>query len=491
MEECPEVTKETTEPETKTFSRSEYVLSVIVALLSFGFVRFVMFNETGFITTGLYIAIITSVIVFLKSKKFRISGFNKVTAVILYLFSIVFSITDNNFIKILDVIFLFIAGAYFIYSVTAEKNRIERFLPFAVSKSLFEYPFSKFSEQSKVLKSAIKSSGFGKNLVLVFAGLLITVPVTAIVATLLMSADSRFSDMLTGFAEKFAYGNMGLLIAQIFIAIPCSHYLFGMIYSNAERENLNVLNDEYCKTRISDMRFMNNLIIYTALTPLCILYILFFISQAGYFLSGFSGNLPDGYSYAVYARKGFFELCAVSLINLGVISVTGIIAKTGGKSKPATLKIYSITLCIFTLFLIATALSKMVMYIDEYGLTQLRVYTTWFMILCAIIFVLIIIKEINFDFRIEKWVTVFFTVMFGILCFSRPDALIAKYNIEMYNSGKLENPDYHSITEMSDDAVLEYVKSCPDSYDDTNFKYRKNDNISSLLLNKAISDYSD
>ena len=61
----------------------------------------------------------------------------------------------------------------------------------------------------------------------------------------------------------------------------------------------------------------------------------------------------------------------------------------------------------------------------------------------------------------------------------------------MYNSGKLENPDYHSITEMSDDAVLEYVKSYPDSYDDTNFKYRKNNNISSLLLNKAISDYSD
>lgn len=486
-----EVMKETNEPEIKTFSRSEYILSIIVALLSFGFVRFVIFNETGFITTGLYIAIITTVIVFLKGKKFKISGFNRITAIILYIFSIVFSITDNNFIKILNVIFLFIAGAYFIYSVTADKKGIERFLPFAISKSLFEYPFSKFSEQSKVLKSAIKSSGFGKNLALIFAGLFITVPVTAIVATLLMSADSRFSDMLTGFAEKFAYGNIGVLIAQIFVAIPCSHYLFGMIYSNSCRDEINVLDDEHCKTCVSDMRFMNNLIIYTALTPLCILYVLFFISQAGYFLSGFEGNLPDGYSYAVYARKGFFELCAVSLINLGVISVMGMIAKNGGKSKPVTLKIYNIILCIFTLFLIATALSKMVMYIGKYGLTQLRVYTTWFMILCAVIFVLIIIKEINFEFRIEKWTTIFFTAMFAILCFSRPDAIIARYNIEMYNSGKLENFDSYTITEMSDDAVLEYVKINPDSYDNENFRYRKNNNISSLLLNKAISDYSD
>ena len=41
-----------------------------------------------------------SVIIFLKKKKFRISGINRFIAVILYLFSTVFSITDNNFIKI-------------------------------------------------------------------------------------------------------------------------------------------------------------------------------------------------------------------------------------------------------------------------------------------------------------------------------------------------------------------------------------------------------
>lgn len=490
MEEFPEFSKKVIEDDTPEFSRTECILSVVVALLAFGFVRFVLFNETGFITTGLYIAIITSVILFLKKKKFRISGLNRFIAVILYMFSAVFSITDNNFIKILDVVFLFATGAYFIYSVTAQKNQLERFLPFAMIKSLLEYPFSKFGIQSKVVKSAVRSSGFGKNLAMIFAGLLITVPVTAVVTSLLMSADSNFSDMLTGFADRFAYANTGVLIVQILIAIPCSHYLFAMIYSNVCREGLNVLDEEYCKSSVADMRFMNNLIIYTAVTPLLFIYILFFISQAEYFLSGFGGNLPEGYSYAVYARKGFFELFAVSLINLGVIVITNIIAKNGGKNKPLTLKIYSITLCIFTLILIATALSKMVMYIDEYGLTQLRVYTTWFMILCAVIFVLIVIKQIFFEFRIEKWATVFFTVMFGTLCFSRPDALIAKYNIEMYNSGRLEELDTSAIKDMSDDAVLELVKSCPDLFDETDFRYRKNNNISSLLLNQIISDYS-
>lgn len=50
-------------------------------------------------------------------------------------------------------------------------------------------------------------------------------------------------------------------------------------------------------------------------------------------------------------------------------------------------------LSIFTLILIATAISKMVMYISVYGLTQLRFYTTWFMLLLAVIFVMIIVKQ--------------------------------------------------------------------------------------------------
>lgn len=76
MEEFPEVLKKVSEDDTHKFSRSECILSFAVALLSFGFVRFVLFNPTGFITTGLYIAIITSVIIFLKKRN---SGFQGLT----------------------------------------------------------------------------------------------------------------------------------------------------------------------------------------------------------------------------------------------------------------------------------------------------------------------------------------------------------------------------------------------------------------------------
>ena len=44
--------------------------------------------------------------------------------------------------------------------------------------------------------------------------------------------------------------------------------------------------------------------------------------------------------------------------------------------------------------------------------------------------------------------------MFAILCFSRTEAIIARYNIKMYNSGYLDELDIHAILEMSDDALL-------------------------------------
>lgn len=74
MEEFPEFSKKVIEDDTPEFSRTECILSVVVALLAFGFVRFVLFNETGFITTGLYIAIITSVILFLKKRNSEYQG---------------------------------------------------------------------------------------------------------------------------------------------------------------------------------------------------------------------------------------------------------------------------------------------------------------------------------------------------------------------------------------------------------------------------------
>ena len=54
------------------------------------------------------------------------------------------------------------------------------------------------------------------------------------------------------------------------------------------------------------------------LGALSVVYLVYLFSQLAYFFNAFRGLLPEGYdfSYAEYARRGFFELCAVAGINL-------------------------------------------------------------------------------------------------------------------------------------------------------------------------------
>lgn len=455
-EQIPYVPKPVEEKvkEKPVYSKAETVLSVFVFIAAFCFVRYVVFHAMGFITTGLYIAIITAAIIYLRKKECNFSKFNKVLTGVLYLFSIVFSITANNFIKTLDAIFLFGAGAYLIYSVGADNKNVERFLPFALCKAVFEYPFSNFDKQASITSDSLSSSKAGSNAKYIVIGLLITVPLTAVVAALLMSADDGMDRILTNIFDRIFREELWNIILQLGLAIPCSLYLFGMFYTNTHLNGLTSLDENRCKQSLYNMRFVSNLIVYTAITPICILYVLFFISQASYFLSAFAGNLPDGYTYADYARQGFFELFAVALINLGVLCFMSLFSKKAGREKTKVLKFYSIIISVFTIILIATAMSKMVMYIDNYGLTRLRLYTSWFMVLLALTFVMVIIKQFKFDMQFAKHFSIMFTVMFAILCFSRPEALIARYNISMYNSGYLEELDIDAILDMSDDALL-------------------------------------
>ena len=78
------VTKVKEKPE---YSKAEVVLSVFAFIAAFCAVRYILFNAMGFITTGVFIAIITAAIIYMKKKGCEFSAFNKVLAAVLYVFS--------------------------------------------------------------------------------------------------------------------------------------------------------------------------------------------------------------------------------------------------------------------------------------------------------------------------------------------------------------------------------------------------------------------
>lgn len=131
-------------------------------------------------------------------------------------------------------------------------------------------------------------------------------------------------------------------------------------------------------------------------------------------------------------------------------------SKKNSSKQSAAIRILNVILSAFTLILIATAVRKMILYIELYGFTRLRVLTSWFMLLLSVIFLFIIIRQFKASFNAVLSSSIAFIIMFTVLCLVNVDARIAELNVSMYRNGTLTTCDIDSFYELSYSAA-EYV----------------------------------
>lgn len=206
----------------------------------------------------------------------------------------------------------------------------------------------------------------------------------------------------------------------------------------------------------------------TLFTILSVFYAVYLFSQLAYFFSAFSGILPEGYALtpANYARRGFFELCGVCSINLGLIAlITGLSRRTDTGKIPLSVRITATLICVFSVIFTATALSKMLLYIGFYGLTRLRLLTSVFMVLLALFFVGVVIYLYLKKFPISKYIITVLAVSALAVGFADVDRTVAFYNVESYKIGALKEIDVNHLGGLSDSAVpyIIYLLDAPDT----------------------------
>ncbi len=476
------------------FSRLDCIYAYLMLAAGFCFIRFAVWNVTGLFTTVFFMVFAFACLFYLKKHDYKLYRFHKISFGLIIAFSLVFSITANFFIKFLNLIFLLLLGIYWVYSVCKKNTKLERFFLPDMCKAVLVMPFASFGKALNAIVYSTGKSKTGNNIKLVLLGLVVTVPLTMFVAMLLISADSGVEAVLNSlFGNVFERGF--LIFMQLSMGIPVTLYIFGMLYSNVNKIAGNGLNEEQYEDKLRSIRIFPNLAMYSGVTPVCILYVLFFVLQLKYFISAFTGVLPEAYSYAEYARKGFFELSVIAVINLLILLLINYLSKQSGENKPLLLKVYSVLIAVFTILLIVTALSKMILYINNYGLTQLRVYTSWFMLLLAVVNILIILKQFRYTFNFIKYAVITFVLFFGILSFSNVDGNIAKYNIKMYQAGYLNELDVYALCSLSDDALVYVMKEGLDTQDYLEGKldiYKHNPyftyNLSSFRVKKLLEE---
>lgn len=146
-----------------------------------------------------------------------------------------------------------------------------------------------------------------------------------------------------------------------------------------------------------------------------------------------------GQTYAEYARQGFWQLLLVTLLTLLVIVFALRWApRDGGRDRKLVRGVLG-TLCVLALVVVASAVRRMDMYVEAYGLTRLRVSVVAVELWLGLVIVLIMAAGVWGARWLPRVVAA--SAAAGVLAFGlmSPDGLIAERNVQRYeDTGKFD-----------------------------------------------------
>ena len=313
--------------------------------------------------------------------------------------------------------------------------------------------------------SAVKGLPRGKKALgqILFAiiGVAVALPVIGIVLALLTQSDQNFDSWMSQLIKYATEFSPWGFIWKLLLGIPVAIYLFALMYGDAHRMGTESITHERATRWSRSAQRITTIALAAPTAILCCIYIVFFAAMGSYLFSAFTGRLPAQSTYAEFAREGFFQLATVAGINLAVLGFTYLFAKRIPSHSdshpelktPPSLRILGTVLSGLTLLLVITAMSKMILYVDQYGLTRLRVYTLWFMGVLFVIFALVGLWHVR-RFRVD--IPIFWVVALSFigLIWADTDAVISQYNVDNYLKGTINQVDIAYLADDLSDAVV-------------------------------------
>lgn len=348
----------------------------------------------------------------------------------------------------LQVPMLIVCAAYWTLIISGsllEKDKTSQWVVFDGWNALLWVPFGNFGCSFKIitgLHEDREESGDepekksrGRDIRYVLLGVVIAVPVLFIVLPLLSSADEGFQRMMQNsglyIQEHFLY-----TIARMILSLPVAAYLFGLIYGGIHKRNTDRMDKESLRETSRSIQIVPTTAITTAMLIVCAIYLLFIGLQGKYLFSAFAGIRPENFTYAEYARRGFFELCQTAALNLVLLLGANLFARKKNTNS-AVLRWLNVLLSVLTLLLILTAMSKMVLYITAFGFTIKRVLTMVFMIWMALVFTLVILRQWR-EFPMVRICVIAGAVLYCSLCVLPIECMMDSYNQRYFPEHSIE-----------------------------------------------------
>lgn len=193
-----------------------------------------------------------------------------------------------------------------------------------------------------------------------------------------------------------------------------------------------------------------------------VLFACFVVVQFRYFFGGAERVMSiTELTYSEYARRGFFELTWVAGLLLPLLlGVHALLRKESGAALGIFRPLAGVQIGLLFVIM-ASAVARMRLYQSEYGLTELRFYTTAFMLWLGLVFVwfawTVLVRSNRQRFACGALVAAFVTA--GLLHLFNPDAYIVRANVAHARAGRAFDAWY--AASLSADAAPALVSALP------------------------------
>lgn len=281
-------------------------------------------------------------------------------------------------------------------------------------------------------------------------GLLISIPLVLVFGGLMMSADAVFNNLvLRAFDWDFANIVSHLTVFAVF-AWFAGGYLRGLF-------------DKRERPAVFDAPSLQKYTVEGAvvLGVMVALFASFVVVQIRYLFGG-STHLAEtaGLTYAQYARRGFFELVWIAALSLPMLlGAHSAMVDVNGRGK-RTYAVLAGAMIALVFVIVASALKRMNLYVNAYGLTELRLFTTAFMLWLVVVFgwmSVTVLAGRRPRFAVGAFIAAF--VVLAALNLADPDALIVRTNVS--RPDRAERFDAAYASDLSADAVPALIAALP------------------------------
>jgi hypothetical protein len=296
------------------------------------------------------------------------------------------------------------------------------------------------------------SEGRSNRTLAVGRGVAIGLPLMLLFGGLFVAADSVFKQVLVGAIPGFQQPAVQLLLIALF-GWASGGLLRDLVAAREDKRQLSPL--KVSRARLSFR--LSPLELAVPLAALNALFLAFVLVQIRYLFGGRAIVEARAHlTYAEYARHGFFELVVVALLVLPLLLLADWSCRDGRGRGRVAVRALSLGLIALVLVVMASALQRMHLYEQTYGLTELRLYATGIIIWLAAVFVwfaFTVLRSRRQMFAIGALITGLAASL--VLNAFNPDALIARTNL-----GR-QNVDVGYLSGLSDDAIPTLIERLP------------------------------